>query len=53
MMIKKYPFVSQTGIKDCGVACLKMIIKYYDGYIGTVQLQGMTKTDNPEQQLIT
>lgn len=45
MMIKKYPFVSQTGIKDCGVACLKMIIKYYDGYIGTVQLQGMTKTD--------
>lgn len=44
MMLKKYPFVKQTGIKDCGVACLQMIIKYYQGYISTRQLQDMTKT---------
>lgn len=44
MMLKKYPFVKQTGIKDCGVACLQMIIKYYQGYVSTRQLQDMTKT---------
>lgn len=44
MMLKKYPFVKQTGIKDCGVACLQMLIKYYQGYISTRQLQDMTKT---------
>lgn len=43
-MLKKYPFVKQTGIKDCGVACLQMIIKYYQGYIDTIKLQEMTKT---------
>lgn len=44
MMLKKYPFVKQTGIKDCGVTCLQMIIKYYQGYVSTRQLQDMTKT---------
>ena len=44
MMFKKYPFVKQTGIKDCGVSCLQMIIKYYQGFIGTRILQEMTKT---------
>lgn len=44
MMLKKYPFVKQSGIKDCGVSCLQMIIKYYQGYISTRQLQEMTKT---------
>lgn len=44
MMLKKYSFVKQTGIKDCGVACLQMIIKYYHGFISTRQLQEMTKT---------
>ena len=43
-MLKKYPFVKQTGLKDCGVACLQMIIKYYQGYISIRQLQEMTKT---------
>lgn len=43
-MLKKYPFVKQTGIKDCGVTCLQMIIKYYQGYVSTRQLQDMTKT---------
>lgn len=44
MMLKKYPFVKQSGAKDCGVSCLQMIIKYYQGYISTRQLQEMTKT---------
>lgn len=43
-MFKKYPFVKQTGIKDCGVSCLQMIIKYYQGFISTRILQEMTKT---------
>lgn len=43
-MFKKYPFVKQTGIKDCGVSCLKMLIMYYHGYIDTRKLQEMTKT---------
>ena len=43
-MFKKYPFVKQTGLKDCGVSCLQMIIKYYQGYVGIKMLQEMTKT---------
>ncbi len=43
-MLKKYPFVKQTGIKDCGVACLQMIIRYYQGYLSMRKLQDMTKT---------
>lgn len=31
--ISKYPFVKQQSEKDCAVACLLMIIKYYDGNI--------------------
>ncbi|MBO6516621.1 MAG: peptidase domain-containing ABC transporter, partial [Bacteroidia bacterium] len=27
--MKKFPFVQQLGIKDCGPACLKMISKWY------------------------
>lgn len=40
----KYPFVKQEGIKDCGIACLAMIIKYYDGYISLEKLRMLTKT---------
>jgi len=29
--MKKYPYTKQEGIKDCGAACLSMIIKYYKG----------------------
>ncbi|MDD4547896.1 MAG: peptidase domain-containing ABC transporter, partial [Bacilli bacterium] len=39
-----YPFVKQDGIKDCGVASLLMIIKYYKGSVGIEQLRDMTKT---------
>lgn len=44
-MIKKYPFVRQSNLKDCGVSCLSMIIKYHDGYVPTYILQEMTKTN--------
>ena len=32
-MFRKYPFVKQTGVKDCASASLLMIIEYYNGYI--------------------
>lgn len=31
--IKKYPFVKQRNLKDCGVASLLMMIRYYGGDI--------------------
>lgn len=43
-MKRKYPFVKQEGIKDCGPACLMMIIKYYHGYIPINKIQELTKT---------
>ncbi|MDD2377963.1 MAG: peptidase domain-containing ABC transporter [Bacilli bacterium] len=43
-MLKKYPFVKQEGIKDCGCASLLMIIKHYKGYISLERLRDMTKT---------
>ena len=43
--MKKYPFVKQEGIKDCGVASLQMIIQYYKGYISLEELRDMTKTN--------
>ena len=42
--MKKYPFVKQEGIKDCGAASLQMIIKYYQGYISLEELRNITKT---------
>lgn len=42
--MSKYPFIKQEGIKDCGAACLAMIIKYYDGYIPLEKLRLLTKT---------
>ena len=41
----KYPFVKQEGFKDCGVATLQMIIKYYKGFISLEELREMTKTN--------
>lgn len=43
--MKKYPFVRQEGIKDCGVASLLMIIKYYKGDYPIEELRKMTFTD--------
>ena len=45
MINKKYPFVHQRENKDCGVACLSMIIKYYNGCISEDTLYDMTNTD--------
>lgn len=35
----------QDEIKDCGVACLQMIIKYYGGHVRKNTLTDMTKTN--------
>lgn len=43
--MKKYPFVSQDGIKDCGVSCLEMIIEYYGGRCFIESLRELTKTN--------
>ena len=43
--MKKYPFVRQEGIKDCGVASLLMIIKYYKGDYPIEELREITYTD--------
>ena len=44
-MLKKYPFVKQSGIKDCAAASLLMIIKYYKGYINIESLSDMLETN--------
>ena len=43
--MKKYPFVKQTGLKDCGPACSLMIIKYYGGYVSLDKLCEIMKTN--------
>lgn len=42
--MKKYPFEKQIGLKDCGVASLKMIIKYYGGDYPIENLRMLTNT---------
>ena len=42
--MKKYPIVLQDEIKDCGVSCIQMILKYYGGYVKKSNLLEMTKT---------
>ena len=44
-IIKKYPIVLQDEIKDCGVSCISMILKYYGGYVKKSNLLDMTKTN--------
>lgn len=41
--MRKYPFVKQRELKDCGICSLQMIIKYYDGYINKNTLIEETK----------
>lgn len=43
--MRKYPFVKQEGIKDCGVSCLSMVIQYYGGYVPIEKLREETFTD--------
>ena len=38
--------ISQEGFKDCGPACLLMIIKHYKGNISITKLKEMCKTNN-------
>lgn len=38
-MKKKYPIVMQEDYKDCGVACLSMIIEYYNGHVPYEELK--------------
>ena len=42
--MKKFPFVKQLDLKDCGAASLSMIIKYYGGDIPLEQLSELTYT---------
>jgi ATP-binding cassette subfamily B protein len=43
-MSKKYIFIKQQDIKDCGVCCLLSIIKYYNGNVPLERLREMTNT---------
>ena len=42
-MPRKYPFIRQTGFKDCAAACVYMIIKYYHGFISMNELNERLK----------
>ena len=41
----KYPFVKQEGLKDCGVSCLLMIVRYYKGNLSIERLRDLTRTN--------
>lgn len=43
--LRKYQLVKQDNMKDCGVASLASIIKYYNGYVPIEKLRQMTKTN--------
>ncbi len=43
--MKKKVVVKQNGYKDCAVACLLSIIKYYNGSIAREELSYLIKTD--------
>lgn len=45
-IIKRYKFVKQDNITDCGVACLLSIIKMYGGNNSLTYLRDLTKTTN-------
>ena len=42
--MKKYPMVKQIGERDCGAACLAMIIRYYQGDYSLDELRDLTLT---------
>lgn len=44
-MLKKYPFIKQDDLKDCGVSCLLMIIRFYKGNVSKEYLRDITKTN--------
>ena len=44
--IKKYPFIKQEETKDCGAACLSMIIDYYKGHLSMEKIRKLLKIDS-------
>ena len=44
--MRKYECEMQEGAKDCGVASLLTIIKYYKGYLPKEYLRSITNTTN-------
>lgn len=40
----KYPFEKQSDLKDCGVSCLLMILRYYGGGVSKEYLRNLTNT---------
>ena len=40
----KYPFETQTDLKDCGVCCLQMLTRYYGGGVSREYLRNITHT---------
>ena len=45
MIRLSYPFDKQEEAKDCGVACLSMIIKYYKGYLSMEKIRDLLKVN--------
>ncbi len=43
-MRKKYPFVKQDDLKDCAIASLLMIIRFYKGNMSKEKLRQMSRT---------
>ena len=44
-MITKYPFVKQEGLKDCGCACVLMILRFYKGNYSIERLRDLSHTN--------
>ncbi|HCB27194.1 MAG TPA: hypothetical protein DEP40_02065, partial [Enterococcus sp.] len=44
--MKKFKLIKQHDAKDCGVACLAMILNQYQTTIPISKLRVMSKTDN-------
>lgn len=43
--MRKYPFIKQKGLKDCGPACVLMILKYYGGNVRMDRLLKILSVD--------
>ena len=41
--MRKYPFVKQSGLRDCASACILMILKYYGGYVSMEKISDLLK----------
>lgn len=45
-MFKRYKYVSQIDMRDCGIAALASIIQHYGSYYSLATLRKLAKTDN-------